>query len=178
MFGKEDGTWKKRSKRWKRKNGKGDGGQSGHGERVDEEDGGEGHRDRHGSDTDVDEGIGMEDNRLDLYVATFEPGYGHDLPSGAASLAGSEAKSASTAGGESELNMFNVVFVLNPPILEYHLRVEEMYDNVVKKFAKTLKYEQAQSNYVWREAQSIMALKEKAKVNSELGSVKVVCPRS
>ncbi|KAL8635029.1 MAG: hypothetical protein Q9228_007441, partial [Teloschistes exilis] len=49
------------------------------------------------------------------------------------------------------LNMFHVVFVLNPPPLEYHLRVKELYDHVIKKFSKALKLEQARSNYVVRE---------------------------
>ncbi|KAI4170340.1 MAG: hypothetical protein LQ348_007131 [Seirophora lacunosa] len=50
------------------------------------------------------------------------------------------------------LNMFHVVFVLNPPPLEYQLRVKEMYDHVVRKFSKALKWAQARSNYVLREA--------------------------
>ncbi|KAL8929969.1 MAG: hypothetical protein Q9208_001113 [Pyrenodesmia sp. 3 TL-2023] len=50
------------------------------------------------------------------------------------------------------LNLFHVVFVLNPPPLEYQLRVKEMYDHVIKKFSKALKREQAHSRYVYREA--------------------------
>lgn len=53
---------------------------------------------------------------------------------------------------EKQLAMFNVVFVLQPPPLEYHLRVKEMYDNVTKKLSKALKWEQARSNYVATEA--------------------------
>lgn len=49
------------------------------------------------------------------------------------------------------LNMFHVVFVLNPPPLEYHVRVKDIYDNIIKKFSKALKLEQARSNYVMRE---------------------------
>ncbi|KAI4267887.1 MAG: hypothetical protein L6R38_008047 [Xanthoria sp. 2 TBL-2021] len=52
---------------------------------------------------------------------------------------------------KNALNMFHVVFVLNPPPLEYHLRVKEMYDHVIKKFSKILKREQAHSAYVLRE---------------------------
>ncbi|KAL8978689.1 MAG: hypothetical protein Q9205_005792, partial [Flavoplaca limonia] len=52
---------------------------------------------------------------------------------------------------QNTLNMFHVVFVLNPPPLEYHLRVKEMYDHVVKKFSKILRREQAHSAYVLRE---------------------------
>ncbi len=52
---------------------------------------------------------------------------------------------------QKTLNMFHVVFVLNPPPLEYHLRVKEMYDHVIRKFSKMLKREQAHSAYVLRE---------------------------
>ena len=59
--------------------------------------------------------------------------------------------------------MFNVVFVLDPPLLEYSVRTRELYDNVIKKFAKALKWEQARTNYVWKEAQRILHIKERAK---------------
>ncbi|KAF4534254.1 Nitrogen permease regulator 3 [Lasiodiplodia theobromae] len=51
--------------------------------------------------------------------------------------------------------------------LEYQLRTGEMYDNVIRKFAKDLKYEQAKTNYVWRESKIILNLKNKAKENRE-----------
>ncbi|KAL8931534.1 MAG: hypothetical protein Q9216_007169, partial [Gyalolechia sp. 2 TL-2023] len=54
------------------------------------------------------------------------------------------------------LNMFHVVFVLNPPPLEYQLRVKEVYDHVIKKFSKALRWEQARSNLVLREATALL----------------------
>ncbi|KAL7272998.1 Nitrogen permease regulator 3 [Rhizina undulata] len=60
------------------------------------------------------------------------------------------------------MSMFHVVFVLNPPELEYHVRVQEMYDYIVKRFTSALKYEQAKNGYVWKEADIILRLKEKA----------------
>ena len=59
------------------------------------------------------------------------------------------------------LNMFHVVFVLNPPPLEYQLRVDEMYKHVVKKFSKALKWEQSKSNFVLRECEKMKAMKAK-----------------
>ncbi|MCJ1394713.1 Nitrogen permease regulator 3 [Xylographa bjoerkii] len=59
------------------------------------------------------------------------------------------------------LNMFHVIFVMNPPPLEYHLRVNEMYDHVVKKFTRALKWEQSRSNFVLNEAQKIRGLEAK-----------------
>lgn len=59
---------------------------------------------------------------------------------------------------KNALNMFHVIFVLNPPPLEHHLRVNQMYDNVVKKFSRALKWEQARSDYVAREALNLSSL--------------------
>ena len=59
------------------------------------------------------------------------------------------------------LNMFHVVFVLNPPPLEYQLRTDEMYKHVIKKFSKALKWEQAKSNFVLRECEKMKAMKAK-----------------
>ncbi|TPR01856.1 PAP2 family protein [Aspergillus niger] len=61
------------------------------------------------------------------------------------------------------MTMFNVVFVLDPPLLEYSMRLREIYDNIIKKFSKALKWEQARTDYVWKEAQHISHIKEKAK---------------
>jgi len=106
------------------------------------------------------------------YPQGFEPGYGHGLmsgaASGAASEAGSDTRSNSTAENAApDMTMFNVVFVLNPPALEYQLRVQEMYDNVTRKYAKALKYEQARSQYVWKESKKIIDIKQRAKENNE-----------
>ncbi|KAF2145552.1 uncharacterized protein K452DRAFT_349068 [Aplosporella prunicola CBS 121167] len=103
--------------------------------------------------------------RLEL-PSGYEAGYGHVLSSNV-SDAGSDTKSASTTSGPSEMTMFNIVFVLNPPALEYQLRSQEMYDNAIKKFAKDLKHEQRASNYVWRESKTILAIKNKAKDGRE-----------
>ncbi|KAL8899958.1 MAG: hypothetical protein Q9207_005929, partial [Kuettlingeria erythrocarpa] len=62
-----------------------------------------------------------------------------------------KAESSKPAWKE-KLNLFHVVFVLDPPPLEYQLRVKDMYDHVIKKFSKALKREQARSRYVYREA--------------------------
>ena len=58
--------------------------------------------------------------------------------------------------------MFHVVFVMNPPMLEYHSRVNDMYEGVVKRFARALKYEQANDNYMWREVETILDMRERA----------------
>jgi nitrogen permease regulator 3-like protein len=68
---------------------------------------------------------------------------------------------------ESKMDMFHVVFVLNPPIFEHRIRVQEMYDNVVKKFSRALRYEQARSNYVWEQADMMISMRDRAKEESE-----------
>jgi hypothetical protein len=60
---------------------------------------------------------------------------------------------------KSPLTMFHVVFVLNPPALEHNIRVKEMYDNVVRKFSKVLRLEQAHDEYVWKQADIIQTTK-------------------
>lgn len=72
---------------------------------------------------------------------------------------------------KDSMTMFNVVFVLDPPLLEYSIRLREVYDNIIKKFAKALKWEQARTDYVWKEAQNISHIKEKAKEKSKSDAV-------
>jgi hypothetical protein len=108
-----------------------------------------------------------------VYPPGFEPGYGHasfsPTPSEAASDAASDTRTASTTAHDSnpDMTMFNVVFVLTPPPLEHHQRVKEMYDNVTRKYAKALKYEQARFHYVWKESKRIIDFKQRAKENGE-----------
>lgn len=65
---------------------------------------------------------------------------------------------------KSSLSMFHVVFVLDPPPLEYPVRVKEMYDHVAKKFTKALRYEQARSHYVTEEVALINSTNKRMKV--------------
>lgn len=59
------------------------------------------------------------------------------------------------------LNMFNIVFVLNPPASEYQRRVDDMYRFVVKKFARALRYEQSRSDFILKETEHLRHLKSK-----------------
>ena len=79
-----------------------------------------------------------------------------------------DEKTTATGKRKDSMTMFNVIFVMSPPALEHHLRVKQMYDNVVKKFSRALKWEQARSDYVWKESKQILKLKEKAKESSML----------
>src|SRR6202012_5399634 len=61
----------------------------------------------------------------------------------------------------SKLAMFHIVFVMNPPQLEYHSRMSDMYD-VAKQFTLALKTQQSDDDYVAREAERIIVLRERA----------------
>ena len=56
------------------------------------------------------------------------------------------------------LNMFHVVFVLDPPPLEHQVRVNDMYKHVVKKFSRALKWEQARADYVLKQSLKMRAV--------------------
>ncbi|KAI9653619.1 MAG: Nitrogen permease regulator 3 [Bathelium mastoideum] len=86
---------------------------------------------------------------------------------GASKDPGSKPKSVK----ESKMTMFHVVFVMNPPALEYHVRLDDMYRNVAREFAKILKVEQAQSFYVWSQSKAIVRLKQRAKDEESIANV-------
>ncbi|ODV97361.1 hypothetical protein PACTADRAFT_49091 [Pachysolen tannophilus NRRL Y-2460] len=58
------------------------------------------------------------------------------------------------------MNMFHIVFVMNPPVVEYNHRVDEMYHFVASRLSLVLRYEQDKTNFVYEEAHKIMMLKE------------------
>jgi hypothetical protein len=65
------------------------------------------------------------------------------------------------------MTMFNVVFILNVPKEEPDEKVKDIYEYVIKKFNKALNHAQASSNYVWKESEMILLMKEKAKEESK-----------
>ena len=74
---------------------------------------------------------------------------------------------ATTAtGASSSLKMFSLIFVLDPPPLEYHQKVNEIYIHVVKKLAKALRWEQARSDYIGQEVAVINSITKKFKMTS------------
>lgn len=61
---------------------------------------------------------------------------------------------------DSGMYQFNLVFVMNPPVVEYNHRIDEMFHYIVSRLSLLLRYEQQNSNYIWEESQKIMKLKE------------------
>jgi len=64
------------------------------------------------------------------------------------------------------MTMFNVVFILDAGKEGAEARISEMYEHIIKKFNKALNHAQACSNYVWKESELILSMKEKAKEES------------
>lgn len=60
---------------------------------------------------------------------------------------------------KTQLTMFHAVFVMDPPLLKHSTRVKEMYDHVVKKFSKVLKWEQSRHDYVWEQSELLHSIK-------------------
>jgi hypothetical protein len=172
IFVRDDGTWKK--KKTKRRAATQDGKSSQGGNEADDDEANDS-----GSDNENEDGeegtAGNEMFSPPLSPLTpRRPPENGDLPrsyksEAAMSEAASETGSANS--NQDDMTMFHVVFVMNPPALEYHIRLQEMYDNVVKKTAKALRYEQARSNAVYQDAKKMQSLKAQAKENKTPMSV-------
>lgn len=61
---------------------------------------------------------------------------------------------------ESLMYQFNMLFVMNPPVVEYNHRIDEMFHYIISRISILLRYEQQKTNYVWTEAQKIIKLRE------------------
>ncbi|KAL3473785.1 nitrogen permease regulator of amino acid transport activity 3-domain-containing protein [Aspergillus californicus] len=150
VFVREDGGWRKqRRKKKKRK------------QRTEWEGGELGHNVEDDSQDESGEAIAASTETLSPHSMMAPPKA--QRASVSSNRSSRIAGDLSDVDDKDSMTMFNVVFVLDPPLLEYSMRVREVYDNIIKKFIKALKYEQARTNYVWRESQHILHVKEKAK---------------
>ncbi|KAL4999622.1 nitrogen permease regulator 3 [Aspergillus recurvatus] len=149
VFLREDGNWRKqRRKKKKKQRAEWEGGELGHNDATED------------SQDDGSEAIAASTETLSPYSAL------HPMAQRPCVLNNRSSKTSSDSldvDDKDMMTMFNVVFVLDPPLLEYSMRVREIYDNIIKKFTKALKWEQSRTNYVWRESQYILNIKEKAK---------------
>lgn len=64
------------------------------------------------------------------------------------------------------MTMFNLVFIMNTPEAHAISRVKDMFEHVAKDLNKALRYAQAYSNYVWKESEMILTMKDKAREES------------
>jgi hypothetical protein len=156
VFVREDGTWRKQKRKKKKQaSAEWDGGELGHNE-------------------DVEGALGAEKDMASSAVgASTAPGVELPASSSDAKHTPSASKKVKPPEGavdpedKDSMTMFNVVFVMDPPLLEYSMRVKEIYENIIKKFAKALKWEQARTDYVWKESQHILQVRRKARETSK-----------
>lgn len=109
------------------------------------------------------EGLDSEESGLD---EKNEDANREDLEAGV-SEDGRRSKDADQGGQDEDeddcpMYLFNLVFVMNPPVDEYNYRTDEMYYYVISRLTLLLRYEQQKSNYVWKESSDITRLKEEA----------------
>lgn len=155
VFVREDGYWRKKSRRRKRKDPRSD--KEGK-QRENEES-------KNAHETDE-----SKNDLKDASATSDNEGIVDGVPSAEGENANRTDQeddaynnTGSPEADKDTMSMFNVVFVMAPPILEYSIHLKEMYEHVIKKFSKALKYEQDHSNYVWKEAQRILQMKERAR---------------
>lgn len=58
------------------------------------------------------------------------------------------------------MTMFHVAFVMNPPVIEYVHRTDEMFHFIISRLSLLLRYEQDKSDYVWQQVSQLLKLKE------------------
>ena len=64
------------------------------------------------------------------------------------------------------LNMFHLVFVLNPPMIECNYRIDEMFHYVISRLSLVLRYEQLKHEFVSNQIRLIYSLKEELSTSS------------
>lgn len=155
VFVREDGTWRKqrRKKKKKKPRAEWEGGELGHNEAGE---------DGTGENTMV-LSPEMAASTVSLGDSVVSPTDTTKRGSGTSSKLGKLPEESLDSEDKDHMTMFNVMFVMDPPLLEYSLRVKEIYENIIKKFAKALKWEQARTDYVWRESQHILQVRRKAR---------------
>jgi nitrogen permease regulator 3-like protein len=94
-----------------------------------------------------------------------EPGTGDDDQDGNAT--GLNVTGSENDADDLGMTMFNLVFILNPNRMEASTRVADIFEHVAKDMNKALRYAQHYSNYVSKESDRILTMKEKAREDSE-----------
>ncbi|CCH45052.1 hypothetical protein BN7_4630 [Wickerhamomyces ciferrii] len=70
------------------------------------------------------------------------------------------SKTENDDSDSNSMEMFHVVFVMNPSLVEYNYRLDEMFHYVVSRLSLILRYEQSKSNYVWDQVKKILMIKD------------------
>lgn len=59
------------------------------------------------------------------------------------------------------MTMFHVCFIMDPNLIEYNKRVDDMYQYVVARLSVLLRYLQSKNDYVSEQCELILKEKEK-----------------
>jgi len=152
MFVRQDGYWKKTKKQKKKKKRR----HSDNGEDVEEPNGDEA---RNGSKSTATEDESDYDNGMER------------KPEANGRHANNSATASENGVDDGGMTMFNLVFILNPSRLEAAARVQAIFEYVAKDINKALRYAQHYNNYVSKESDLILTMKDKAREDSQY------CPR-
>ncbi|EGW33926.1 uncharacterized protein SPAPADRAFT_134999 [Spathaspora passalidarum NRRL Y-27907] len=66
------------------------------------------------------------------------------------------------------LNMFHLVFIMNPPMIESNYRIDEMFHYVISRLSLVLRYEQSKHDYICDQVKSILTIKDQYTDEEEL----------
>lgn len=69
---------------------------------------------------------------------------------------------------KGNMSMFHLVFVMNPPTVEFNYRIDDMFHYVTSRVSLALRYEQLKNEYVSKQSRLILELKDQCKSPSEL----------
>ncbi|ORY78140.1 nitrogen permease regulator of amino acid transport activity 3-domain-containing protein [Protomyces lactucae-debilis] len=76
------------------------------------------------------------------------------------------SSTTSPSTSPSPMTVFHLVFALETPKTDaYHKQVKQMYESIVTQLTFALTYEQARSEYVWKQCELILDIKEKSIAN-------------
>lgn len=82
-----------------------------------------------------------------------------------------EAAISGDAESKSSMNMFHIVFVMNPPDIERDYRIDEMFYHVTSKISLVLRSEQLKNEYVSNQMRDILRLKEEWRRSTKIPSL-------
>ena len=89
-----------------------------------------------------------------------------------------DAEEDETSDLTKSMNMFHVCFIMNPPLIEFNNRVDDMYQHVVAKLSLLLRYMESKNNFVSNECSIILKERENVIKNSEMyQSLKTPCEK-
>ncbi|KAL6450112.1 NPR3 Nitrogen permease regulator 3 [Candida maltosa Xu316] len=66
---------------------------------------------------------------------------------------------------KNNLNMFHLVFIMNPPAIESNYRIDEMFHYVISRLSLVLRYEQQKHDYIFQQVKSILSSREQSEGN-------------